>query len=276
MTPPSSRSVPAGPGPAHGALAAAGRLLRLELKRNAVPWVLPLLAAVFYFDTLRTADGFAPVWTQRASVDRRPHAGRCSACSRPGWPPGQARARAAGRRSTWSAPAAGGLGAAVRRPGRNAGLAAAGVPRRGRGDLQPDRAAGDLGRPAAVAGARRRGLRDRGDRASGSPPGCSFPGGSPRRWPRSPRSRHSRPASARYWASRRRPARTRCCHRAAPRRRSTRAPTTTSRRTSRSCRSCSWPGSRSRCSACSAWRRGCASSASGGGRAALRAVARPG
>jgi len=49
-------------------LAAAGRLLRLELKRNAMPYVLPLLAAVFYFDTVRTADGFPPVWTVRGSV----------------------------------------------------------------------------------------------------------------------------------------------------------------------------------------------------------------
>jgi hypothetical protein len=49
-------------------LMTAGRLLRLELKRNAVPYVLPLLAAVFYFNTLRTADGFPPVWTLRASV----------------------------------------------------------------------------------------------------------------------------------------------------------------------------------------------------------------
>jgi hypothetical protein len=46
----------------------SARVLRLELKRNAVPYVLPLLAAVFYFDTLRTADGFPPVWTLRASV----------------------------------------------------------------------------------------------------------------------------------------------------------------------------------------------------------------
>ena len=44
------------------------RALRLEFKRNAMPYVLPLLAAVFFFDTLRTADGFAPIWTLRASV----------------------------------------------------------------------------------------------------------------------------------------------------------------------------------------------------------------
>jgi hypothetical protein len=44
------------------------RTLWLEFKRNAVPYVLPLLAAVFYFDSVRTADGFPPVWAQRASV----------------------------------------------------------------------------------------------------------------------------------------------------------------------------------------------------------------
>ena len=49
-------------------LPAAGRALRLEFKRNAVPYVLPLLAAVFYFDALRTANGFPPVWALRASV----------------------------------------------------------------------------------------------------------------------------------------------------------------------------------------------------------------
>ena len=46
----------------------SARVLRLELKRSAVPYVLPLLAVVFYFDTIRTAAGFPPVWTLRASV----------------------------------------------------------------------------------------------------------------------------------------------------------------------------------------------------------------
>ena len=54
--------------PSRLALPGAARALRLELKRNAVPLLLPLLAAVFYFDTLRTADGIPPVWTLRASV----------------------------------------------------------------------------------------------------------------------------------------------------------------------------------------------------------------
>ena len=50
------------------ALPSPARALRLELKRNAVPYLLPLLAAVFYFDTGRTAAGLPPTWTQRASV----------------------------------------------------------------------------------------------------------------------------------------------------------------------------------------------------------------
>ena len=49
-------------------LPGVARALRLEFKRNAVPWLLPLLAAVFYFNTMRTADGYPPVWTLRASV----------------------------------------------------------------------------------------------------------------------------------------------------------------------------------------------------------------
>jgi len=49
-------------------LPGAARALRVELKRNTVPYLLPLLAAVFYFNTVRTADGFPPVWTLRASV----------------------------------------------------------------------------------------------------------------------------------------------------------------------------------------------------------------
>ena len=50
------------------ALPWSARALWLEFKRNAVPYVLPLLAAVFYFNAVRTADGYPPVWTLRASV----------------------------------------------------------------------------------------------------------------------------------------------------------------------------------------------------------------
>jgi hypothetical protein len=54
--------------PSRRALPGPARALRLEFRRSAVPWVLPLLAAVFYFDALRTADGSPPLWSVRASV----------------------------------------------------------------------------------------------------------------------------------------------------------------------------------------------------------------
>jgi hypothetical protein len=46
--------------------AAAGRLLWIEIKRNPVPWALPLLAVLFYFDTYRTVSGYPSIWTVRA------------------------------------------------------------------------------------------------------------------------------------------------------------------------------------------------------------------
>src|ERR1700722_12142679 len=45
-----------------------GAARALRLRRSAVPFLLPLLAAVFFFNTVRTADGFPPIWTLRASV----------------------------------------------------------------------------------------------------------------------------------------------------------------------------------------------------------------
>jgi hypothetical protein len=54
--------------PSRLALPRSARALRLEFKRSAVPYVLPLLAAIFLFNTVRTADGFPPVWTLRASA----------------------------------------------------------------------------------------------------------------------------------------------------------------------------------------------------------------
>jgi hypothetical protein len=44
------------------------RVLRLEIKHSPGWWVLPLLAALFYFDTDRTAAGLPAIWTLRASV----------------------------------------------------------------------------------------------------------------------------------------------------------------------------------------------------------------
>ena len=45
------------------AVPGSARVLRLEIKRSVVPWVLPLLAALVWFDTIRTASGWPPVWT---------------------------------------------------------------------------------------------------------------------------------------------------------------------------------------------------------------------
>jgi hypothetical protein len=44
------------------------RVLRIEIRRSVVPWAVPLLVALFLFDTYRTAAGLPPVWTVRSSV----------------------------------------------------------------------------------------------------------------------------------------------------------------------------------------------------------------
>jgi hypothetical protein len=46
----------------------AARVRRLEIRRSAVPWAVPLLIALFLFGTYRTAAGLPPVWTVRSSV----------------------------------------------------------------------------------------------------------------------------------------------------------------------------------------------------------------
>ena len=42
-----------------------GRLLRLELRHNIVPWLLPLIVALFWFDTVRSSLGGPPLWSAR-------------------------------------------------------------------------------------------------------------------------------------------------------------------------------------------------------------------
>ncbi len=56
---------PAAPRARRAAPLAAGRLLRLELRRNAMPWMLPLIAALFWFDCYRVAATLPPLWIQR-------------------------------------------------------------------------------------------------------------------------------------------------------------------------------------------------------------------
>ncbi|HEY7147194.1 MAG TPA: hypothetical protein VH637_23355 [Streptosporangiaceae bacterium] len=41
------------------------RLLRVELRRNAMPWILPLIAALFWFDSYRPSTGAAPLYGLR-------------------------------------------------------------------------------------------------------------------------------------------------------------------------------------------------------------------
>jgi hypothetical protein len=44
------------------------RLTLLELRRSPMPLMLPLVAALFWFDGLRTGQGLPAIWTQRASI----------------------------------------------------------------------------------------------------------------------------------------------------------------------------------------------------------------
>ncbi|HEY2670853.1 MAG TPA: hypothetical protein VGJ07_10805 [Rugosimonospora sp.] len=46
--------------------AAAGRLLRLELRRNAMPWMVPLVAVLFWLITYRLSMAHPPLWNVRA------------------------------------------------------------------------------------------------------------------------------------------------------------------------------------------------------------------
>ena len=59
-----SRSA-AGPG-----ARAAARLLRLELRRNAMLWMLPAALALFWFTTYRKAMAMPPLWSLRAASCR--------------------------------------------------------------------------------------------------------------------------------------------------------------------------------------------------------------
>jgi hypothetical protein len=58
----------AGPAPAErGHLRAVARLLRLELRRNAMPWILPVAVGLFWLTTYRKAMAMPPLWYLRAA-----------------------------------------------------------------------------------------------------------------------------------------------------------------------------------------------------------------
>jgi hypothetical protein len=60
-------AVPARPAPRDSRRVPLGaaRLLRIELRRNAMPWALPLIAALFWFDSYRPSTGQPPFWLLR-------------------------------------------------------------------------------------------------------------------------------------------------------------------------------------------------------------------
>jgi hypothetical protein len=43
----------------------AARLMRIELRRSAMPWILPVIAVLFWFDSYRFGAGEPPFWVQR-------------------------------------------------------------------------------------------------------------------------------------------------------------------------------------------------------------------
>jgi len=43
----------------------AARLLRIELRRSAMPWILPVIAGLFWFDSYRFSTGTPPYWVLR-------------------------------------------------------------------------------------------------------------------------------------------------------------------------------------------------------------------
>jgi hypothetical protein len=61
-------SVPVRSGPVRASrrpVTRPGRLLRLELRRNAMPWILPLIALLFWFDSYRPGSILPPLWSLR-------------------------------------------------------------------------------------------------------------------------------------------------------------------------------------------------------------------
>jgi hypothetical protein len=59
---------PARPRPARAGAAAplaAAKLLRIELRHNAMPWILPLIAALFWFDSYRPSTMQPAIWSLR-------------------------------------------------------------------------------------------------------------------------------------------------------------------------------------------------------------------
>jgi hypothetical protein len=59
---------PVRPRGSRGLLPAPARLLRLELRRSVMPWMLPVLGALFWLITYRTAMSDPPLWNMRGGM----------------------------------------------------------------------------------------------------------------------------------------------------------------------------------------------------------------
>ncbi|HMG64358.1 MAG TPA: hypothetical protein VK599_15555, partial [Streptosporangiaceae bacterium] len=60
---------PAQPGPLRARrvpLALPGRLLRLELRRSAMLWLVPVIAVLFWYTVYRPTEAMPPLWNLRA------------------------------------------------------------------------------------------------------------------------------------------------------------------------------------------------------------------
>ncbi|HEY3479723.1 MAG TPA: hypothetical protein VGL02_12570 [Streptomyces sp.] len=60
-----------GPGAASVLRLSAGRLLRLELRRNTMLWMVPLALLAFWLDTYRASMALAPLWGSRTLIVRQ-------------------------------------------------------------------------------------------------------------------------------------------------------------------------------------------------------------
>src|ERR1039458_5290150 len=49
-----------------------GRLMRLELRHNAMLWVVPIVAGLFYLDTYRSATALPALWGLRVATGVQP------------------------------------------------------------------------------------------------------------------------------------------------------------------------------------------------------------
>jgi hypothetical protein len=110
-------AVPARSGPALSSQARSGpaqaarapwpwpaRLLRLELRRSAMLWVVPLVVALFWFDTYRSAMTFTatPLWSVRTFFLQKGNApSSTSRRSWRAWPPGWDHGTAAAAPPAW-------------------------------------------------------------------------------------------------------------------------------------------------------------------------------